>query len=146
MLNVYTDLAELGDTILIRVNDMFFDTETNLSDNDIVRKIMKTIDKADYNSNLTFVGRTKKLGALNKSMLSTGTKTLLNILEHPDICFDLCECGNNALSLLPLIRQGNVYWEYPAVAYDGDADCDICCRGRHFSNFYDFLESVGDSV
>lgn len=148
MLTIYTDLAELNKEgkKLIRVNDLFFNMETNLEDSEIVRRILKTIDKAEYNSDLTFIGRTKSLGALNKNMLSTGTKTLLNILKHPDKCFDVCECGNNALSLLPLIKEGNVYWECPAVSYSGNGECDIYYNGKHFNDFYSFLESVGNNI
>lgn len=129
---------------LIMVNDLFFDSETNLKDIEIVRKILNIIDKAKYNSELTFIGRTEGLGALNKSMLSTGTKTLLNVLSHPDYCFSVCECSNNALSLLPLITEGSIYWRVPAVAYSGNPDCDIICDGVKYNDFYKFLESVGD--
>ncbi|MDE7307768.1 MAG: DUF4869 domain-containing protein [Lachnospiraceae bacterium] len=61
------------------------------------------IDKAEYTTSLTFLERTNILGNLNKSMLSTETKTLLNIINHPDICFNVAECGNNALQFLPKI-------------------------------------------
>jgi hypothetical protein len=77
-------------------------------------------------------------------MLSTGTKTLLNILGHPDICFNVCECGNNALCLLPLIQNGNIYWEMPAVVYDENMVCSIKYRGRVYTDFDSFIESVGD--
>lgn len=40
-----------------------------------------------YNSPATFIGRDPSLGALYKQHLSTGTKTLLNVLNHPDKCF-----------------------------------------------------------
>lgn len=144
MLTVYTNKQQIANDgkKLIRVNDLFFNTETNLSNTEITKKILKTIDKAEYNSEFTFIGRTKALGALNKNMLSTGTKTLLNILEHPDLCFDVCECSNNALCMLPLIREGNIYWRYPAAAYSADIECDILYNGEHFSSFDAFLESV----
>lgn len=144
---IYTDKKEVeqskNDFILL--NDLFFDTETNLKDDELTKIILATIDKAKYNSELTFIGRTESLGALNKSMLSTGTKTLLNIIAYPDKCFNICECGNNALSLLPFITDGCVYWRVPAVAYDGAPECDILYNGKEYKNFYKFLESVGDS-
>lgn len=46
----------------------------------------------------TFYGRTANYGSLRKDYLSSGTKTLLNIISHPDKCFDVCECGGNVLS------------------------------------------------
>lgn len=84
------------------------------------------------------------MGALNKSMLSTGAKTLLNIVTHQDKCFNVCECGNNALCLLPLIKDGSIYWEVSAVAYTGDGFCDISYNGKIYTDFYKFLESVGE--
>ena len=94
---VYTNKKDVEDSgkDLIMINDLFFDAETVLKNSELVSKILEDIDKAKYNSDLTFIGRTKELGALNKSMLSTGTKTLLNIIQHPDKCFNVCECGNN---------------------------------------------------
>ena len=131
-LTVYTnknDIENSGKDLVI-INDLFFDSETVLSNSSLVKKILSDIDKAEYNSDLTFIGRTKELGALNKSMLSTGTKTLLNIIQHPDKCFSVCECGNNVLSLLPLISEGSIYWRVPAVAYSGSSDCSIICNGK----------------
>jgi hypothetical protein len=145
-LMVYSNLEDVkksGKT-LVRLNDLYFDTETTLSDDNITSIILKTVDKASYNSKQTFRGRDESLGALNKSMLSTGTKTLLNILEHPDVCFDVCECGNNALCLLPLIKNGNIYWKVPVAVYDKNIDCDIQYEGSHYTDFDSFIESVGD--
>lgn len=76
-------------------NDTYFDGHTELDSGDMCAGILKVIDKAVYNSPATFIGRDPSLGAL-----STGTKTLLNISQHRDLCFDTIECGNNALTLL----------------------------------------------
>lgn len=144
-LRVFTNLNDLKDSGIkfVRVNDLFFNSETVLNNNVIVSTILDKIDKAKYNSEFTFLGRNSKVdGALNKSMLSTGSKTLLNILEHPDICFDVCECGDNALSLLPMITNGNIYWNMPVVAFNGESKCDIICNDKHYNDFYDFLEEV----
>ena len=145
-LYIYTNKEDIDKSgkDLITINDLFFDSETTLKDCKIVKTILLTIDRAKYNSDLTFIGRTKELGALNKSMLSTGTKTLLNVLQHPDKCFDVCECGNNVLSLLPLITEGSIYWSIPTVAYTGKPECDIVCNGKEYKDFYKFLESAGD--
>ena len=147
MLLVYRkeELArEAGKTIIL-INDLFFDTDTVLKNTDFTNIVLNTIDEASYHSPFTFIGRTKELGALNKNMLSTGTKTLLNIEGHPEKCFNVCECGNNALSLLPLLKNGCIFWENPAVAYDGAKECDILLDGvARYTDFYKFLEGVGD--
>lgn len=145
-LTVYTSHKEVRDKKIkyIRINDIFFNSFTELTDSKITRIILSTIDKAEHNSKLTFIGRSSDLGALNKNFLSTGSKTLLNIVSHKDICFDVSECGNNALCLLPLIREGYIYWANPVAAYSGDGDCDILYNGKRYTDFYKFLERFGE--
>lgn len=115
---------------------------TLLSNTDVVSDILSVVDKAKYSSDLTFIGRTKELGALNKSMLSTGTKTLLNIINYPDRCFNVVECGNNALQFIPRLAEGHILWELPVVVCRDRFECDIDYRGRHYVDFHEFLAQV----
>lgn len=140
---IYTEKKYIPHNLkFININDSFFDVYTQLNDDDLCKDILLKIDKAEYNTPLTFLGRTKALGNLNKSMLSTGTKTLLNIINHPDKCFNVAECGNNALQFLPKIQKGNILWEMPAIAYCGTADCDIILNGIQYYNFYKLLHDI----
>lgn len=83
-LTVYLSRDEVPDNmVVINNNDAYFDGMTVLKDVDFVHKVLKEIEKAERHSAVTFIGRTASLGALNKSCLSTGTKTLLNIYSHP---------------------------------------------------------------
>ena len=100
------------------------------------------VDMAKYNSDLTFIGRTKELGALNKSMLSTGTKTLLNIIAYPNRCFNVVECGSNAPQFIPRITEGYILWELPVTVCRDRPKCDIDYRGRHYTDFLEFLAQV----
>ncbi len=145
-LNIYTRLEDIPGSIkLIRNNDSYF-KQTILQDTPLVREVLKEIDKAEYSSPLYFIGRDKNLGALNKSCLSTGCKTLLNIIQNPDTCFDVMECGPNALALLPKIRNGNILWQIPTLASDISCDCDIVSKNKHFSNFSDFLDTAEEFI
>jgi hypothetical protein len=122
---------------LITNNDCFFLT-TLLSDDEITKRILLEIDKADYNSNWTFIGRDKKLGALDKNCLSTGVKTLLNMYKHPDACISLAECGVNAVALLIDLSNeinGYVYLPYPVVPYIGSGKCSIYCDNVLYTNY-----------
>lgn len=140
---IYTEKHNIPCNLkFININDSFFDVYTQLSDDDLCKEILLKIDKAEYNTPFTFFGRTKILGNLNKSMLSTGTKTLLNIINHPDICFNVAECGNNALQFLPKIQNGNILWEMPAVAYCQEADCNIILNGVQYHDFYELLHDI----
>lgn len=80
------------------------------------------------------VGRDKSLGALFTDNLSTGTKTLLNIWQHRDLCFDTIECGNNALTLLMGFTEGQAVL-HPGVVWDPDIwDSLGVLDGNHFTD------------
>ena len=140
-LTVYHTKKEVPQSLtIVRNNDIFFEMNTNIPNTEVAHEILATVDKAKYVSEKTFEGRTKEWGALFKNYLSTGTKTLLNILSNPDKCFDIVECGNNALELLSRIKDGYVLWEYIVVFPDEEEiSCDILYKGNHFTDFYEFL-------
>ena len=144
-LHIYTSVDRIpSDLQYIRVNDVFFDSNTLLPKNKLCDLVLSTVDHAVYNSDLTFISRTKELGALNKSMLSTGTKTFLNILCSPDTyCFDVLECGSNVLQLIPFLKDGYIIWEIHlllSVPYD---KCDIFLDDeKHFTSFKDLLLDI----
>lgn len=144
-LTIYTKKSEIPKEIMfIDYNDLFFES-VNLEDNELTKKILLEIDKAKYNSSLTFIGRDSGIGALNKSNLSTGSKTLLNIVANKDKCFSVSECGQNALALIPYIRDGYILWEVPVLHYLGECEqCDIKIDGKEFKNFDEFLSYIMD--
>ena len=132
------------DTNIITKNDVYFNGATNLSGSKIESIILSTIDKAKYCSSKSFYGRSSDTIPVGKNNLSTGTKTFLNILNRPEFCFDLRECGDNVLELLPLIKTGKVYWDIPFIAYTGDATCDIIYNNKHYTDFYKFLSTINE--
>lgn len=83
-----------------------------IPDTEECRNIIKIIDKAEYVSERSFSGRTKEMGNLDSKCLSTGSKTLINIISHTDMCFDVCECG--------------------------DPECDIYYDNKKITNVCDF--------
>lgn len=142
-LNIYTkkDLIP-QDMLFINANDPFFNCNTQLADDGLTATILRELDYAVRNSPYTFIGREPELGALNKEHLSTGTKTLLNILSHPNICFNVVECSPNALDFLVKFTEGNIYWKHPIHVYGDDGACDIILDGAHYSDFYDMQDAV----
>lgn len=109
-LNIYTNKADIPSNIdFIDYNDIFFNGEL-LKNTELTKFILNKIDKAAYNSPTTFIGRDPDLGTIYKEHLSTGCKTLLNIVNNPDKCFDVIECGPNALKLLSFIKDGNILY------------------------------------
>lgn len=140
-LHVIRNKADLGNIPFFDCNDLYFSGQI-LNDNDITRKVLKDIDNAEYNDVGTFIGRDASLGALNKEHLSTGCKTLVNIINNPDKCFSLAECGQNALQELSFITDGYVLWENQMLFMLGDVACDLICDGQHYSSFKQFLHRV----
>ncbi len=139
-LKVYTHKSEIPSHIkYINYNDKFF-SSVELKDSNLIRNILDKIDKATYNSKDTFIGRDKALGALNKNLLSTGCKTILNIASNPEICFDVIECGQNAIKCLTLLTQGHILWTLPVLITDIDDTCDIEINGKKFTHSIDLAE------
>ena len=127
-------------SIIVFDNNEFFDSRTSILDEDISKDALSTVERGIYRSSTTFISRDAI--ELDKSCLSTGTKTLLNIIQHPDICFDVSECGINALQFIPRIRNGIIIWRFPLIPYRDKKDCDISYRGILYSNFSDFLNVI----
>lgn len=142
-LRIITNADELNkDTSkFVDYNDIYFQSIT-LKNDEITNKILQYIDKAHYSSENTFIGRDIALGALNKTLLSTGCKTLINIAYNPKVCFSVAECGPNALEALSFIDNGIVYWENPILFLTHDIKCNIEYNNIHYYRFMDFLNCV----
>ena len=67
----------------------------------------------------------------------------INIIQYPNKCFNVCECGANALKFLPLIEEGKVVWKTPVLTTIPSIDCNIILNEeKHFTNFYDLQKYV----
>ena len=77
---------------------------------------------------------------LNIDKLSTGCKTVLNIMYNPDKVFDICECGDNALDVIYSLPEGNVYCDYPFISFDMEK-VNVCDKsGVHEVTSYEELK------
>lgn len=127
---------------IIEENDAFFDGMTLLQKDAVTESVLRDIDGAEYNSQDTFIGREQWLGALNKSYLSTGAKTILNIKEYPERCFSVIECGNNALKELSLLHDGHVFFAGRVCASGKELPCDIEMNGKRYDDFIEFTGGI----
>ena len=144
-LTVYLTREEVPSYLkIIDINDEFFDAFTRLTNTEFEKNLLDEIDKAKYASSSTFYGRTKQMGALNVRCLSTGTKTLLNIEKwgkSNKYCFNVIECGDNALEFICDLHSGSILFEHPYyIIMREDESCDIECRGIHFRDICEFIE------
>lgn len=132
---------------IIDSSDNYF-INTILRDDEFTHKVLRFIDQARRVDDVRFEGRSSSFGPLDKSHLSTGTKTILNIAQHPDKCFNVVECGDNALNMLRYLHSGMVYWEYPIFCLDDEdgiddvSSCDFVYRNERYTDVNDFLEVI----
>lgn len=142
MLNIFDEWDIPENIKVVKSNDAFFNVNTIIDNSELSQKVLANIDKAKRVSDVSFYGRSKEFGALDKSCLSTGTKTLLNVIQYPNICFSMVEMGMNAIAMLPLIKEGNLYTDNKVLllnlSFDND-NCNICYRGKVFTKFSEFI-------
>lgn len=144
-LNLYTNKDDIR-IPFERYNDKFF-IGMQLKDDAFVRMLLSEIDDCEYSSKTAAFSRKFNM-LIPKDSLSTGCKTLLNIYMNPDMCFDMSECGYNAINLLGKFKSGNAYLRNPvfAVFTDEEDVCDIILDGRHFDKLTDIIDYVINEV
>ncbi len=101
----------------VELNDVFFNQNTAVKLDARARELIERIDGAKligrYKIESKFNGVT-----LDIDCLSTGCKTVLNVLYFPDKVFCLKECGDNALEVLYDLENGSVYSDYAVIPFD----------------------------
>ena len=99
-----------------RFNDIFFNSITVEKLDSRAAQLIAAIDRSELVGKYRI--RSRFDGAeLNIDRLSTGCKTVLNVLYNPDRIFDIRECGENALDLLYTLPQGRVTCDYPMISF-----------------------------
>lgn len=139
-LRLYIDKESVPVSIQ-RLNDAYFGVYTPLRDTPFTREVLCDIDQAEYFNAEEFYGRDSKTRTISREYLSTGAKTLLNIESHPDVCFDVLECGSNALLKLTRLHSGMIYWEYPVFLFQ-DIECDIEFDGVVYNQVSDLKAAI----
>ncbi len=118
MIRVYKNINDIpGDMEYIQLNDIFFNEITCDLLDDRAIDIIKQIDSSDL------IGKYKirtRFGddILNIDKISSGCKTVLNVLYNPDKVFWLLDCGENALEILYGFEKGNVYSETAMIPFE----------------------------
>ena len=124
---------------LISVNDVYFNKYTSQMLDDKAAEIIEKIDHSELKDRFTISSRFSGT-VLNTDKLSTGCKTVLNILYNPDKIFDICECGDNALDVIYALPQGNVYCSYPFISFEMDKVTVCDKKGKRIIDSYDALK------
>jgi len=106
MLNIY--LKNCDDVIMC--NDYFFSTETyNLVlQQKELRDLIENIEGVKFIDNRNIISKFNQ-EYIGLNFISTGCKTVMNILTHPELVFTSDECGINLLEHIYKIKVGSVF-------------------------------------
>lgn len=103
----------------VEYNDGWFNMHIgkfNMDDAD--SSIIKSIDGVDVypEDKKYFISPFKDKAIVKMDNLSTGCKTALNVLNFPDKCFSINECGRNAIDKIFTFDDGKVFINrYPGI-------------------------------
>lgn len=118
MITIFKNRKDIPhDKEYIELNDIFFNQNTAAKLDDRAKKYIQMIDGSELLSKYKIRSRFDDI-ILNTDRLSTGCKTVLNVLYFPDKVFCLKECGNNALEILYKFEQGYVYSNYAMIPFN----------------------------
>lgn len=112
MIDIYTEKKDSVDWII--QNDLYFNLHTGneeMSEKEV--QLIKEIDHAELTEDkhiVTIYG----LGTIRN--LSSGCKTLLNIVKHPDKVVCVEECGPNVLKVIFCMNDIKIYMSRPSFA------------------------------
>ena len=116
MITVYKKNAIPKSMELETLNDVFFNKNTVELLDSRAETIIKQIDSSEMSGKYTIKSRFNGT-LLNIDKLSTGCKTVLNILYNPQRIFDIRECGENALDIIYTLPEGNIFCDYPLISF-----------------------------
>lgn len=125
MINIYTIKKESEDWIF--QNDWYFNLYT--SNEEFTEKEKRIIQQID-NAKLTDDNHIQtKYGLGTIRNLSSGCKTILNVLKYPEKVVNADECGKNVLDMLFEIDNINIYMSRPE-RIDISADKKMCFNDK----------------
>ncbi len=140
MITIYKKSAipEMED--VIRFNDLYFNKYTSDLLDGRAKDIIKRIDQSEMLEKYAIMSRFDGT-RLNIDRLSTGCKTVLNIMYNSEKIFDICECGENALEVIYSLDTGKVYCDYPMIAFNMEKAQGIDNDGIHEFDDYEDLRT-----
>mgnify|MGYP004542332559 CR=1 FL=1 len=138
MIDIYTEKKESNDWIL--QNDLYFNLNTAnevMSQKEI--NFIQQVDEAKLTPD-KHIETKYGLGTIRN--LSSGCKTLLNIIRHPDKVVCVEECGPNVLQIIFTMNNIKIYMSRPTlVDIPGNAqirfnDSDIVTGSRGYNAWW----------
>ena len=140
MITIFKDKKDIpGDLEYVEWNDLFFNQNTVSFIDKQAEKIIEILDDSKLISKYKIYSRFDEV-TLDIDRLSTGCKTVLNVLYHPDKVFCLKECGNNALEIIYHLETGFVFSEYALIPFAMDTVAAWSRSGKKVISDYEELK------
>ena len=139
MITIYKNRRDIPQEIeYIELNDIFFNKNTALLLDERAEKSIEQIDGAKLDGKFKIQSKFHQV-ILDVDHLSTGCKTLLNIMYFPDKVFCLKECGDNVLAAIYGLEHGSVYSEYAMIPFEMPPVSVCDSTGSHVIDDYEEL-------
>ena len=138
MIDIYTEKLNSNDWIL--QNDLYFNLNT--SNEEMSQKEVDLIRQIDGAKLTPDKHIETKYGLGTISNLSSGCKTLLNIVKHSDKVVNVEECGPNVLKIIFTMDNIKIYMSRPTLFDIPDDtemrfnDSDIVVGGRGYNAWW----------
>lgn len=138
MIDIYTEKKDSKDWIL--QNDLYFNLNTSnekMSEKEI--DLIRQVDEARLTPD-KHIETKYGLGTIRN--LSSGCKTLLNIVKHPEKVVCVEECGPNVLKIIFAMDNIKIYMSRPSYAEIPDDmeirfnDVDIVTGGTGYQTWW----------
>lgn len=140
MITIFKNKKDIPHTMeYVELNDIFFNKQTVLKLDEQAEKIIEQIDGAKLITKFKIESRFNGV-TLDIDCLSTGCKTVLNVLYFPDKVFCLKECGENALEILYHLEKGCVYSDYAIIPFEMGQVCVIAHKDSRIIEDYEELK------
>ena len=140
MLTIYKDKKDIPPSVqYVELNDLFFNQNTVLYLDDCAKAVIEQIDGTKMLSKFKIES---KFGGvmLDIDCLSTGCKTVLNVMYFPEKVFCMKECGENALEILYNLQEGFIYSDYAMIPFELESVEVISAEGKKVINDYEELK------
>lgn len=141
MITIYKNKDDiLPDMEYVELNDVFFNQNTAAKLDERAKAIIEQIDEAKLLSKYRIESKFNGT-ALDVDCLSTGCKTVLNVLYFSDKVFCMKECGDNALEKLYRLENGSVYSDYAMIPFDmGKVQVSVGQKARIICDYEELKE------
>lgn len=139
MITVFKKKAIPKNKELIKINDLYFNKYTSAK---LDKRAEEIIDRIDSSKMIDQYAISSRFDGtrLNIDKLSTGCKTVLNVMYNPDKIFDVSECGENALEAIYSQEAGNITCDYPMIAFNMQEVEAVDSSGSHIISDYEALK------